>query len=160
MIIDLLEKTPDTLLGGLAATALWFGFNYTVLAERAMNDVVRNSVIPSCIAQLQQSENASPINSIPDLSLPNTPENRLFNMLIGGMTNKIKAGARLSGAQRSARCFCAAEQTTRSLKFDYAVHTASFRLIEAESLSGMRSRSMKLVRSQACGVLPWLSVGG
>ncbi len=157
MIFDLLEKTPDALLGTIAAGCLWFGFNHAVLAERAMKEVVQREVIPACIGQLERDENAAPINNIPQIRIPGIENNPLGGML-ETLINKTTSGYRLTAIQRQARCLCAT-QSLRSLKFDYAVHTASFRLIKAESVGGLRSKSMKLVQSQACGALPWLNIG-
>ena len=158
MFIDILEKTPDALVGTAVAGLVWFGFNHAVLAERAMDEVISKEVVPACMAELQRAENAHPINNVPQFRIPGYEDDPLA-IIVSGLIKTATSGYRLTHAERHARCLCGV-QNFKSQKFDYAVHTASFRLIDAESVSGMRSKSMKLVQSQACGSLPWLNVGG
>jgi hypothetical protein len=65
----------------------------------------------------------------------------------------------LTDVQKIARCQCGVTLGSQGLKWDYAVHTASFRLIEPESLSAIRSRAMGFVFRGDCGALPQ-PVGG
>lgn len=157
MVIDLIEKTPDALLGTLLAGAVWFGGNYAVLAPRAMALETQKDVLPTCMVALEQAENAAPINRIPNFKLPSSPDDPLDDIL-GTVLDLATSGYRLSAAERHARCMCGTRSAQSSSKFDYAVHTSSFRYITPESVSGFRSKSLKIVQSQACGALPWLNV--
>ena len=123
-----------------------------------MDKVVQNDLLPACIAQMQRDERNAPINNVPQINIPKV-DIPYFGWM-KGMADMIMQGRHLSTAQRYARCQCATERTSAALKFDYAVHTASFRLIKVESANSMRGKSLKLIQSQACGAIPWLNVGG
>jgi hypothetical protein len=156
---DLFEKIPDFLIGPFLAALVWFGFNYAVLAQRAMDRAVKSDLIPQCVHELKRSQNAVFIPKLPEWPQPRygrrLPD--IFNP--NKMVEAYATRLRISPATRFAICTCGAERTARSIKFDYAVHTASFRLIQPESVGSMRASAISLVKSQACGALPWLNIG-
>ena len=148
MILDLVEKTPDFLIGTVLAGGLWLGFNYAVLAERAMGRVVEADVVPHCVADLEATEGRIASAMAPLSQMGSHP-------LFGSMVQGIEQQFRLSGVQRQAMCACGAERVSRAARFDYAIHTASFRAIEPEAVSNLRGDAIALVQREACGVLPW-----
>lgn len=155
-MIDFLNRIPDFMIGPAVAASLWFGFNYTVLAERAMEGRLEREIVPQCVRDLASTEQRKTgALNLPTELIPNV---RGFN--VRGLVEAFQSRLRLSSHQRRAICLCSARQTTKSAHFDYAVHTASFRLIEPESVSGMRRNVHQVVQSQACGALPWLALGG
>ncbi len=148
------ENIPDFLVGPLVAAGIWFGFNYAVLAERAMERIVVNEMIPNCINELMHSE-----RSVFIPKMPNMPQGFPDFLNPNKMLDRYAKALRIGPARRKAICICGAKRTANSLKFDYAIHTASFRLIKPGSVSSMRDSALSLVKSQACGTLPWLNIG-
>lgn len=154
-MISWLERIPDFLIGPAIAGSIWFGFNYTVLAERAMEGRLEKEIVPQCMRDLQGAELSAGALNLPTKLIPNVQ-----GFDFRGLVETFQSRFRLSNYQRRAICLCSARQTSKSVRFDYAIHTASFRLIEPSSVSGLQTNVRTLVRSQACGVLPWLNVGG
>ncbi len=154
-MIDFLNRIPDFLIGPAIAGSLWFGFNYTVLAERAMEGRLENEIVPQCVRDLEGTEHKAGALNLPTELIPNVQ-----GFDLKGLVETFQSRFRLSSYQRRAICLCSARQATKSVRFDYAVHTASFRLIEPASVSGMRRDVHQIVKSQACGALPWLNLGG
>lgn len=157
-MLDGLKHIPDFLIGPALAGACWFGFNYAVLAERAMGDAVRKDVIPACVAALDRPDQPRDplIDLLPQL-LPEWPGVDLKGLAEG--LQALQPSNRLSEARRLAICTCGAAQSAKAIKFDYAVHTASFRLIEPQAVGALRGETMNIVRSEVCGALPWLHGG-
>lgn len=153
-MINWIEKTPDFLIGTVVAGTMWFGFNYVVLAERAMGDSIKNEIVPQCMEALNRAESGTILLNLPPELIPDMPGFDLKRMLRG-----LQSGMRLSDYKRRAICVCGAKSTGRALKFDYAIHTASFRLIEPASVSNLRGKTMNVVRTQTCGALPWMNIG-
>ena len=151
---DLIKKIPDFLIGPALAGAVWFGFNYAVLAPRAMGVSVEKEIMPGCISALSRAENANVLQRIPSETIPDLP-----GFDLKGLFRGLQGSLSLSDAKRRAICACASSRTTQAMKFDYAVHTASFRLIEPESVGNLRGKIFSIIRSQACGALPWLKYG-
>ena len=139
------------------ALSLWFGFNYVVLAERAMDQVVQTQMIPQCMKELESSQNSVRLPSI--AGLPKMPRGYPDILNPAKILERLTGSLRISSARRKAICICGAKRTARRLRFDYAIHTASFRLIKPGSVSSMRDSAISLVKSQACGALPWLNLG-
>ena len=154
-MIDILNRIPDFLIGPAIAGSIWFGFNYTVLAERAMDGMLENEIVPQCVSDLASAERGTGAANLPTELIPDVQ-----GFDLRGLVETLQSRFRLSSHQRKAICLCGARQTAKSARFDYAVHTASFRLIEPASVSGMRRDVHQAVKSQACGALPWLNLGG
>ena len=149
MIMDLVEKTPDFLIGTVLAGGLWFGLNYTVLADRAMDRVAKDEIVPECMAELQGTETSIVSALSPMREFDQIP-------LFGPMMRDIERQYRLSDVQRRSICACSAERVSRAARFEYALHTASFRVIEPESVANLRGDALRFVQTQVCGVLPWV----
>ena len=115
------ENIPDFLVGPLVAAGIWFGFNYAVLAERAMERIVVNEMIPNCINELMHSE-----RSVFIPKMPNMPHGFPDFLNPNKMLDRYAKALRIGPARRKAICICGAKRTASSLKFDYAIHTASF----------------------------------
>ncbi len=149
-MIDTLQKLPDSFIGMMLAASIWFGLNYAILAERAMDRTVRRDIVPGCINDLITSENKPALLQIPSNILPDSPE-----MNLRGLFRQFQNRFRLSPAQRLALCRCAGKRTMRAVKFDYAIHTASLRLVTPDSVQRMRGKTLSIINFQTCGVLPW-----
>lgn len=154
-MIDFLNRIPDFLIGPAIAASLWFGFNYTVLADRAMEGRLEKEIVPQCARDLEGAERNAGALNLPTELIPN-----IEGFDFRGLVETFQSRFRLSNHQRWAICLCSARQATKSVRFDYAVHTASFRLIEPASVSGLRRDVHQVVKSQTCGALPWLTHGG
>lgn len=134
-MIDLLTKLPDSALGILLAGATWFGFNYAVLADRALQRELVEPVQSLC-EEASVADTPAPVLGSGIGALLGMPElDDLEARIIGNAMPQP-----LSRAQKLARCSCGA-LTTAKLRFDYAVHTASFRLIPASEAAALRERA-------------------
>ena len=150
MILDLVEKTPDALIGIVLAGGLWLGFNYAVLAERAMDRVAAAEIVPRCVAELDAAER--------QISSLLAPLDELSSMpMVGPLMQDMTRHLTLPAGASAAICACGAARAATGARFDYALHTASFRLIEPDAVSSLRADALTYVRSQACGALPWLN---
>jgi hypothetical protein len=149
-MIDWIEKLPDTMVGFLIAAGLWFAFNYAVLAERAMEKDHAAVVVPRCIAVLDQHESAR--RAVP------SGLGQIFGMPeLDGLESMLIARAQprpLTPAEKMERCRCAAGRAARDARFDYAVHTASFRIITPQSVGALREEAARIALDGLCGAIP------
>jgi hypothetical protein len=154
MIIDLLQRMPDWAIGGTAAVGLWFGFNYAVLAERAMAREAQTETLSACIAALEEHEANQ---QVPDLGIAD-----MFGLpqleVIERQFERLAQPRLMDAAEKTAKCVCASQIAGRSARFDYAIYTASFRVIAPESVSALRDTTVGKVLGGACGALPTLRV--
>lgn len=148
---DWIDKIPDSLTGVVVAGAVWFGFNYVVLAERAM---AKDHLVaaPSCGEAIDRHERGLQIAPIGIGKLLGVPQ--LDEIESTGL--KLLKPRRLSQAEKGDLCTCAATAAGRGLRFDYAVHTASFRMIEPQAVSGLGAATIDVLGSGICGALPQL----
>jgi hypothetical protein len=149
-MIDWLDKLPDSMTGAALGSALWFGFNYAVLAPRAIEKDARGSVMESCMATIarHEAETRQKIDSaIGAIRLPG------LDQILKPMLDSV-GDLGLTPSERSSRCACALASTRAKLRFDYAVHTASLRLISPESVARFEGDVVERLVSGACGALP------
>lgn len=147
-MIDFLQKLPDSLIGIAAACGLWFGFHYMVLADRAMDRQVRGQIVPACERDLGRSQALSDAMLEPLGNLPPLP-------FITEPFAALRRQFQVPAAERRAICECSARRSKDMIRFDYAIHTASLRLIAPASIGELRTKAAQVLRSQACGSLPW-----
>lgn len=114
-MIDL-DKLPDWMVGTVAAASIWLGFNYVVLAPRAMTATHMQTAIPDCIAMLEEHERT--LRSF----VPTTGVKEL-DRLVEAKFPALSPDSRRRHCERTARLAAAKR------RFDYAVYTASFRMI-------------------------------
>lgn len=149
-MIEHLERLPDTVLGLLAAGTVWFGFNYVTLGARALERYGHDEIMPACmeVIDARQSSTAIPRTGIGALlGMPDLDE--LEDRFIQLATPRA-----LSLAEKVARCECAVTASSSTLRFDYALSTASFRFFSPESIAGLRSKTIGVLSSGACGSIP------
>lgn len=151
-MIDLLRKLPDVLVGPAIACGVWFGFNYAVLADRLMAHVASESIIPACLAAIDLDEANLSTPKIPAILLGELARNPIAREF-GALLESTLSPRYLTMSQKLARCQCSVERSHTSAKFDFAVHTASFRLITPQTVGDFRTTSVDLVMSGACGAL-------
>ena len=60
----------------------------------------------------------------------------------------------MTRAEREAKCACASAAQHRAGRFDYALHTASFRLVDPDAAAGLRTATIEYAISGACGAIP------
>lgn len=148
-MIDWIDRLPDSMTGALLAGAIWFGFNYAVLAPRAAERDGATAAIPRCMEATVDQERSA--------SLKPTGLGKLLGIpLADQIEAEIIARAMprpMSSAEKQQRCVCAARAAARNIRFDYALHTASFRLVEPYSVSGMGAATIGNLSSGVCGVL-------
>ena len=155
-MIEWIEKLPDSLTGTLVAGAVWFGFNYAVLAERAIDKAHTHAIVPSCAAVLEAKTTFSTPPTIEIGKILRIPEmDRLQQMVIESVKPRV-----LTLIEREDRCACAARRAAQKLRFDYAVHTASFRLIAPQSVSAFADDAAAIALSGTCGDIPTPFKGG
>src|SRR5262249_2842862 len=140
----------DSVIGIAAAGAAWFGFNYSVLAERAIEKAHATSIIPNC-AKVLESRLTSLVPSPSGLG-------QAFGL---PMLDQIERQAiewlkprMLSPGERKDRCECAAQRAAQKLRFDYAIHTASFRLVAPQAVSALADETTAIALSGTCGAIP------
>lgn len=148
-MIDLIEKLPDWMIGAVVAGLLWFGFNYAVLAERAMErDHVQTSV-PKCLTVLEQEQHEKrlPLNGLDGIGQAlGVPE-------LGRLGRQIAEQSlppALTALEMRRRCLCAARSAAEGVRFDYALHTASFRLVTPQSVGALREQTIQRARRAVC----------
>ncbi len=155
-MIEWIEKLPDSLTGALVAGAVWFGFCYSTLAERAMDKAHAQAIVPNCAAVLEARTKFStpaPSGIGKELGIPQM--DRIERLVIESVKPRV-----LSLIEREDRCACAARRAAQKLRFDYAVHTASFRLIAPQSVSAFADDTAVIALSGTCGDIPTPFKGG
>lgn len=155
-MIEWIEKMPDTLTGTLLAGAAWFGFNYATLAERAIDKAHAQAIVPNCAAVLEAKTKSSTPRPTGIGEKIGVPPMDLFERLV---LESVKPRV-LTLIEREDRCTCAARRAGQKLRFDYAVHTASFRLIEPQSVSAFADDTAAIALSGTCGDIPTPFKGG
>jgi hypothetical protein len=149
-MIRYLEKLPDTAIGLLAAGAVWFGFNYVTLGARALERYSHAEAMPACMETIEAKAAGTTLPKLGFGDLFNMPELDKFESdLIELYTPRA-----LSMAQKLALCECAVSASSATLRFDYALSTASFRLFTPDSIAGLRSKTVGVLSSGACGSIP------
>ena len=148
-MIDWIDKLPDSMTGAVAAGAVWFAANYVFLAERAM---MKDHAVaaPSCVAALdrhQRGQQLVPSGMGSVLGIPG------FNQIERELLQLMKPRV-LSEEEKRELCACAAKAASRTLRFDYAIHTASFRIIEPGSVAALGASTITTLMSGVCGALP------
>lgn len=143
-MIDWLSKLPDGALGIALAASAWFGFNYAVLGERAMERDVAGPALTACVEHIVGAQQqVVPHSGIGDLL--GMPE---LDDLEAALVDRIAPPA-LSRAGVAAQCACAIASAPR-LRFDYALHTATFRLVPVDSAALFREEALKAATSPIC----------
>lgn len=136
-MIEMISKLPDTAIAVLLTGTAWFGFNYAVLAERVMEHEVIAHALPACVSAVSAAQPPRPIIN------PVSGIGELFGLpeLDELQRNILEASApkALSAATIEARCACAVGTDRQNARFDYAVHTASFRIVPATSSANLRA---------------------
>lgn len=155
-MIEWIEKLPDSVIGVLGAGAVWFGANYAFLAERAIAKEHATSIVPSCTEVLEARTRFSmpaPSGLGQVLGLPALDQ-------IEKQTIERMKPRSLSVGERQDRCACAARRASQKLRFDYAVHTASFRIVSPQSVSEFADDTVAIALSGTCGAIPNPLKGG
>ena len=155
-MIEWIEKLPDHMHGALISGALWFGFNYAVLADRAIEKDRAAAVVPACVSAVenQQRSSLAPLSQLGTLMGDPTYGKLMQGLIAGAMPRP------LSRAEQVSRCECAAARAEQTLRFDYAVHTATFRIVRAQTVASFSDDALALVMNGACGALPYLQRRG
>lgn len=163
MILDLIEKLPDWATGTLVAGGIWFGFNYVVLAERAMAKEAQTGTVSSCVMALDQYQ-SDLARKVPDIGLSDLFDHPALDLdIVKNFERKARALMRprvMDDAEKSAKCLCASELVARSARLDYAIHTATFRVIKPEAVAAFRDATVGKVMEGVCGSLPQARTGG
>lgn len=133
-MIEWIERMPDSMTGVCAAAVVWFGFNYAVLADRAMEKDGATTAVPRCVEAVGRLDAASTPQPSGVGRLIGAPE---LDRLEALLTERMMP--RLSHREREERCACAAKGALRGLRFDYAIHTASFRLVAPQAVASLGS---------------------
>lgn len=149
-MIEWIEKLPDSMTGALVAGAAWFGFNYVVLADRAIEKEHASAIVPSCAQVLEAKTRFSvpaPSGIGQALGLPQL--DKIERQALESVKPRL-----LSLVEREDRCSCASRRASQKLRFDYAVHTASFRIIAPQSVSALADETVAIALSGTCGSIP------
>lgn len=154
-MIEWIEKLPEPLLPLVGAAALWVAFNYAVLAERAIAKDQASVAVPHCLETIERHEASNrlrPSGIGRALGLPQ------LDQLERALIEQYRPES-LTRAEREARCACAMRQAAMKLRWDYAIHTASFRVLSAQSAASLSDEASAILRSGVCGLLPKLNIG-
>lgn len=204
-----IKDVPESVVGMVIAVALWFAFNYVVLAPRAMGNHFEKDFYPACARNLKIAQEAivekaqkaaeavrSELHSEIRDANAKLRYVRNLNNIYGqsGLSNFIRhygmdmgsetANAvevlkgrieeankalnaipdfetlRQSQADLLKTCACAGLQVMTGARVDYAIHTASFRLIEPNALASLKQKIGDLTRTSACSAFPWEGLRG
>lgn len=149
-MFDWIEKLPDSVTGFALAGLVWFGFNYAFLAPRA----AAQDHAPHHMARCAEAIEAR-------LALPGVNMPRIGTALgvpqldqFGKQMLESMRPQSLSVAEKQQRCACARNRAAEKLRFDYAVHTASFRIISPQSVSAFGDDTISMVLTGVCGFIP------
>lgn len=154
-MIDWITKLPEWAIAPLLVLGAWFAFNYAVLADRAMaKDDVTDSG-SSCLVSLNEYQSRLEIPRLGFGEKFGMPELDMFE----DMARDIYKPRYLSQAEKLARCECAVASARSAARFDYAIAMSTFRIVSAQSIGGLRQKSVDLVMSGACGALPKIPGG-
>lgn len=150
-MMDWLDRIPDSMTGALVSGMLWFGFNYVVLAPRALEQASAATVMPQCLGAIDQQHQHLRA-AIPKMGnlLPGFRELDQWQARV----IELAVPRPLTLAEKSDRCACAMQRAQHALQFEYAVHTASFRLIKPEAVANISGDAIATVLAGTCGVLP------
>lgn len=149
-MIEWIEKLPDSVIGVLAAGVVWFGFNYAVLAERAIAKEHATSVVPKCADVVEARTRFTPP---PAFGLGQALGLPALDQIERQAIDRLKPRM-LTRSERQDRCTCAARRAGQKLRFDYAVHTASFRIVSPQAVSDFADNTAAIALSGTCGVIP------
>lgn len=149
-MIDWIDKLPDSVVGIALAALAWGSFNYAVLGARALERYGHEQSGPACLSRLNDRQASIPAIHVPSTGVPE------FDVWIGEAIDAARPRL-LSQAEMIARCECAVAETSATMRLDYALHTASFRMFTPESIAGLRSGAVKYVMSGACGPIPQIA---
>lgn len=149
-MIEWFDKLPDSLTGVALGCAVWFGFNYAVLAPRAIERDAASIVMESCVATLDRQDEQMRRQVDRAVDAIGIPE---LGGLLGPMAKRLNE-AQSSPEDRARRCTCAVSSAKAQLRFDYAIHTATLRLVAPQSVSGFERDALALLFGGACGALP------
>lgn len=154
-MIEWIEKLPPPLLGLAGIGALWLGFNYAVLADRAIARDQASVAMPRCLEVLDRHALANHLRPSGFGSIFGLPH---FDRIEREIIDRYRPTP-LSAAEKQSLCACAATRAAAKLRWDYAVHTASFRLLAPESIAAATDEASTIVLTGVCGVLPKLRIG-
>ncbi|WP_417729044.1 hypothetical protein [Roseovarius sp.] len=146
-MIDWIGRLPDGAIALGAIASAWFGFNYAVLGERAMVRDLHAPTLAACSDELMRKGSTPPTVRSGIGELFGLPQ---LDALEAKLVERVLPPVLLP-AQASARCACAVAAASSALRFDYAVHTASFRSWPVEQISSWRSDVMSAASGSACG---------
>lgn len=144
-MIDWIHKLPDSAIGLVAAGAVWLGFNYSVLGERAMERYSQQIAMPACMASIDQP--ARPI-------APRVKLGKLLGMPeLDAMTDQLIEEATppgLSHAEQVAKCEAAVLCSSATMRLDFALSTAWFRYFTPDSIATFRQRAAHFLTDGSC----------
>lgn len=143
-MIDWIFKLPDFLIGFALVAIGWYGFNYAVLAERAMAKDIEKIIIPTCVAALTSEERRQFIPDVNLSELLGMPELEQFERA----ARALGAPILVSPAEKFARCECTA--WLMAVRTDYAIHTASFRIIAPDTSARLTREVVRTVVARDC----------
>lgn len=150
-MLDWIEKLPDSVTGFAAAAAVWTGLNYVFIAPRAMERDNASHQLAVCAEAIESKLRFPGI--VPRIGeafgLPQLDQ--FTRQIVEGMRPRA-----LSIAEKQQRCTCARKRASEKLRFDYAVHTATFRIVSPQSVSTFGDDVVSLALSGVCGVIPAL----
>lgn len=145
-MIELIGKLPSGMIGVLLAGTAWFGFNYVVLAERAMMQEHAQPAAAACEASIAQEVQSRIVPRMQLGSLLGIPELDV----LGEQLVESSLPPAISSATIAARCACAASTSSASLRFDFAVHTSTFRILPVTSIAQARQDVIELATLGTC----------
>lgn len=148
-MIEWIERLPDSVIGFLASGTLWFGLHYAVLAERAMEKDGATVALPRCVEALAVPDDVRAYAPSGIGRLLGVPDLDRIEALVAERARPRPLTLR----ERQGRCACAARQAGRRLRFDYAVHTASFRLVEPQAVEALGDSVIDTALGGTCGAV-------
>ena len=155
--MGLFKELPDEVSGLVLAVFVWFGFCFVYLAPRAMDHALEREVYPSCmtaaraeadrkiaIAKMQKAAEDLTRQFLPyfdDFIPPDLVPTSLPMSDLSGITSK---------ASLVATCSCAASKALAGKRLNHAISLATFRLVEADDIAGLKGEIIGIVGGGMC----------
>lgn len=155
--MGLFKELPDEVSGVALAAAAWFGFCFVYLAPRAMDHALEKDVYPSCLsaaraeadrkvaaAKMQDAAIQITRTFLPGFEEFVPPELVPTSLPISNVSDITSKAALM------ATCTCAASKALAGKRLNHAISLATFRLVEADDIAGLKGEVIGIVGDGMC----------
>lgn len=155
--MGLFKELPDEVSGLVLAAFVWFGFCFVYLAPRAMDHTLDQEVYPSCMTAARAEADrkvaaAKARKTVEDMTREFLPYFKEFIPTDLIPTSMPTSDLRdvTSKASLMATCTCAASKALAGKRLNHAISLATFRLVEADDIAGLKGEIIGIVGGGMC----------